>query len=123
MSEMSSKASMREVIAILAGPKGDFDTRESWLARAARNSGFPFRKVKSLYYGEPVSEAIKSLVRRVAEDRVAEDGRKEARSLADKFETIAGALNAADPSFHRQDIVALIHAARALRGLDRAGDS
>lgn len=49
--------------------------------------------------------------------------RSEAQALAAKYEAIAGALNAKDPDFYSDDITAVIDAARALRGVGRAGDS
>lgn len=57
---MSEKASgkvgdrtMREEIAIIAGPRGWNDTRESWLARVTqRVPSVPHRMVKAIFYGE-----------------------------------------------------------------------
>jgi hypothetical protein len=117
MSEKLSEAKMRELIATVAGPVQFTDNRKSWLSRAARNSGLTFRQVKALFYGEitdPYHKAARKL-----KDAAVEAGRKEARSLADQFETIAGGLNARDEDFYREDAAALISAARALRALDR----
>jgi hypothetical protein len=46
--------------------------------------------------------------------------RAEAARLATQFENVAGALNAKDQDFYSSDVLALINAARALRGLSRA---
>lgn len=117
--EKSSEASMRDAIATVAGPRQWADTRESWLARAARRAGVSFRQAKALFYGEITDP--NHLVARRFRDAALEIGRKEARSLADQFESIAGAMNASDQDFYRADIAALIDAARALRHLDRPG--
>lgn len=47
-----SSVEWRDSIADIAGPIGHDDTRESWLARAARKAGITFRQAKALYYGE-----------------------------------------------------------------------
>lgn len=114
--KMSTAIDWSDRIADIAGPYRPFDTRESWLARAAQRAGVTFRQCKSLFYGESknpnpaVLEKIES---------ASERARREASDLASRFETLAGAMNASDKDFYRADVVALIHAARALRGLDR----
>lgn len=104
-------------IEAIAGPRQASDTRESWLARAARKAGISFRQCRALYYGE-TTDPKHSIGSRV--QSAADQARKEAQELAARFEGIAGALNAKDADFHSEDVVALIHAARALRGVDRA---
>jgi hypothetical protein len=103
-------------IADIAGPYRPFDTRESWLARAATKAGISFRQCKALFYGE-----AKRPKQQVAEKIIgaSERARREASDLASRFETLAGAMNASDADFYGKDITALIHAARSLRGLDR----
>ena len=110
------KRSMRELVAAVAGPILPSDNRESWLRRAARNSGASYRQAKALFYGEiddPHHRTI-SLFREAA-------GRHEARNLAVQFQSLAGALNVADPDFHRDTIAALLSAARAISSLNSAG--
>lgn len=116
----SEDSSMRDLIVSVAGPMRDFDTRESWLASAARQSGLTFRTVKSAFYGEPVAERAKQRLKQLARQKQIEAGCTEARSLADRFETIAGGMNARDQDFHSADAAALLHAARILRGMDGA---
>ena len=129
---MSEKASgvhsVRKEIAIVAGPMGWDDTRESWLSRVpgrvrrvlkTEKETVSFRIVKSLFYGEiddPDHWAARD-IRRAAQLIKA---RNEASALADQYEAIAGGLNATDPDFYSQDVAALVHAARILRGLDRS---
>jgi len=105
----------REDIAVLAGPYRPSDTRESWLARAARKARISFRQAKSLWYGE-CSDPKYSVA--ISVRGAADQARKEARELASRFETIAGGLNAKDSDFYSEDVHALIDAARALRCMD-----
>jgi len=102
-------------IEVIAGPYGG--NRKGWLARAARKSGATFRQVKALYYGE-CTDPKTSVALGVLS--AAEKARAEAAELATRFESLAGAMNASDPDFYSEDVLALIHAARAVRGLDRA---
>lgn len=106
---------MRDVIATVAGPRTWTDTRESWLARAARRAGINYRAAKALWYGE-INDPEHRAARRMTE-AAQRHGRQQAQELAQRFDGIAGALVAADADFHRDDIAALVSAARALRGL------
>src|SRR5689334_6925559 len=49
---MDSAAFCRHGIAVAAGPRDWADTRESWLARAARKLGLSYRRTKSIWYNE-----------------------------------------------------------------------
>lgn len=101
-------------IEIIAGPY--CGNRKNWLARAARRAGTTYRQMKALYYEEnrdpKVSVALGVL-------GAAEKARDEASDLASRFESLAGAMNAADQDFYSEDVLALVGAARRLRGLDR----
>lgn len=105
-------------IELIAGPRLANDTRESWLARAARRAGITFRQCKALYYGEMIDPKVSVAIGVVA---AAQAARREASALASRFENAAGGLNAIDKDFHGADIAALIYAARRLRGDDRPG--
>lgn len=48
--EMASAA--RDLLCAIAGPRGWNDTRESWLAGAARKLGFGYRRTRAIFYGE-----------------------------------------------------------------------
>lgn len=104
-------------IEVIAGPMAANDTRESWLARAARRSGITFRQCKALYYGETKDPKASVAVGVLS---AADKARQDARNLASRFESVAGAMNASDPDFYSEDITALVHAARRLRDLDSA---
>lgn len=104
-----------ELIGQIAGPMKTTDTRESWLARAARKSKLSCRQIKSLYYGTSKDPRTSTTI---AVLTAAEKARKEACQLASQFESLAGSLNAKkNPDRHSTDVFALINAARALRGV------
>jgi hypothetical protein len=121
-STMPNKSSigvrMRELVAAVAGPQLETDNRESWLRRAARQAGTSYRQARALFYGEIIDPHHRTVTifREAA-------GRHEARNLASQFENLARSLDVRDSDFHSADIVALLSAARALRGLDRTGDN
>ena len=117
MSEKLSRGNvMRELVAAVAGPVLWSDNRKSWLARAARNARISYRSVKSVFYGEitdkdhPAVQLLEHAAGRRAE------------VLAGKFESIARGMEATDEAFYREDIAALVHTARQLRGLDLPRD-
>ncbi len=109
-------------IAAIAGPVLPEDTRESWLARAARSAAMPYRHVRALFYGEMTdpkySVAYKVLI--AAQKARISAAKMDARALSTKFETIAAGMLNADQDIYREDASALLNAARILRGLDRA---
>lgn len=107
----------RDEIAAIAGPMLTGDTRESWLARAARKANISFRHAKALFYGEIVDPKVSVALSVIV---VAAQARKEARALASRFESLAGAMNAADQDFYSEEVLALLDASRRLRGVDRA---
>lgn len=107
----------QEIVGEVAGPMMPSDTRESWLARAARRSRLSYRQIKALYYGtckDPKTSVALGVL------TAADKARKEASELASRFESLAGAMNNADQDFYSSDVLALIDAARRLRRLDRA---
>lgn len=104
-------------IAVIAGSFLEADTRESWLARAARGSKVGFRQVRALYYGETddpkwsVGQKILSAASRARTNRMQ-------NRIADRFEHAAEKLSderVGDIEFSRRDIDALLHIARSLR--------
>lgn len=115
LAEKSSEVALRDLVASVAGPRQWSDTRESWLNRAARRAQLSYRTIKSLFYGELVDPNHPSA--RKLRDAAARLGQTEAQALAEKFETMARALGAADADFYSADVSALVGAARSLRGL------
>lgn len=112
-----SAINWHQEIGTIAGPMLPGDTRESWLSRAARRSGATFRQIKALYYGESADPKMSVAIGVLS---AADKARAEASELASRFESLAGAMNVTDPDFYSEDVTSLIHAARRLRGLDRA---
>lgn len=119
MSENLSKdKNVRELVEAVAGPRLTNDTRESWLRRAARLAGTAYRQAKALFYSE-ISDPHHPTITKFKEAA----GKHEARNMAETFERMAVALDHRDADFHSPEIAALLSAARALRGMDRAGDN
>jgi len=98
---MSEKASegrkMRELVALVAGPREWSDTRQSWLARAARRSGVTYRTIKALWYGEIddpkhyAAQLLRIAAQQVELAETAANRHADAlRDMAGKFHTMAG---------------------------------
>jgi hypothetical protein len=113
---------MRNEIAILAGPRGWGDTRESWLNRVcAAVPTVSYRTVKAIWYGEiedPDHWAIRDIRRAVA----VIESQQHAKTVAGELESILSGRDGANPALDRQSTAALISALRALRGQDSAGN-
>lgn len=109
MSEkLSGVLSLRELVAKVAGPREWSDTRETWLARAARKAGISYRQCKALFYGE-----------------IADPNHKSARLMrdaAEEYEKTARSLTAIDPDFYSAHIAAYLNLARQIRRLDGSGE-
>jgi len=115
---------MRTEIALIAGPRAWGDTKLSWLARVPREvkkllgtekETISFRTVKSLWFGEienPDHHAARD-VRRAAEIVKA---RNDAQTLAAKYKTLVGAMNATNPGIYSEEIARLERVARLLCG-------
>lgn len=102
-------------ISAIAGPYTG--NRKSWLATAARRAGLSYSQIKTLWYDETSNPKISIALKIV---RASQESRDNATKLASQFEQAAGTLNAQDKNFYSCEILTLIDAARALRGLDRA---
>jgi hypothetical protein len=115
--------SVRQAMISLQGNAPMHGELPRWLDGIAKKANISFRTARSLWQNEiknPDDHLAAREVRRLAQIALAQ---REARDLATQYENIAERLNANDPDFHRSDAAALIHAARILRGLDRAGNS
>lgn len=112
----------RGEIAAIAGPIQPNDTRESWLARAARKAAVPHRHIKALFYGEMADPkySVAYKVLSAAQKARIEAAKLDASALSGKFETIAEGMLNADKDFYSADAAALLDAARILRGVDRS---
>jgi hypothetical protein len=121
MSEKSSGVRpVRKEIAIVAGPKDWGDTRESWLARVPRHvRTVSFRTVKALWYGE-IDDPNHWAARDIRRAALIIEARQEAAALASEYENIVGDLRGRDQNLDSPEIVALLSAVRALRGVARS---
>jgi hypothetical protein len=108
----------QEQIATIAGPRQPSDTKESWLARAARKSGTAFWHIKALYYGQltdPKYSVAYKILSAADKARIAE-AQRDATVVANFFNSHAQALSNIDPEFHRPAIDAFVEAARIISG-------
>ena len=106
MSENQSggESSVRREIAIVAGPRGWGDTRESWLAIVPRKvTTVSFRTVKALWYGE-ISDPQHWAARDIKRAAELIEARREASALVVQYQTIIGGLRAADENFYSAEI-------------------
>lgn len=120
---------MRNEIAIVAGPRGWGDTRQSWLARVpgaikaalgTTKETVPLRTVKALFYGEisdPEHHAARD-VKRAAEIIAA---RNERRALLEKLAGLGGLDAVANPNLSSAEIALLEHVVRTRGGENRRG--
>ena len=93
--------------------------RKNWLAQAANKAGISFQKAESLFYRrcrDPKTSIALCVL------SAAEKARDEAGALATQFETAAGILNANGKNENRDDVLTLLRAASALRGVDTASN-
>ena len=107
---------MRKEIAILAGPRGWDDTRESWLSKVCKAvPTVSYRTVKAIWYAEiqdPDHWAIRDIRRAVA----VIEAQQHAKEVAGQLESLLAGPNAANPALDRASTAALVSALRALRG-------
>lgn len=99
-------AELREDLAVLAGPRDAHDTRESWLARAARRAGVSLRQAKAIYYGESrdprasVAEKIRAAARQQKSNDV-ETARAEIERLRARIARLEAMAASFDPPLDR----------------------
>lgn len=98
-------APLRDELAIIAGPREWSDTRESWLARAARNASISFRTAKAIWYGETADpkSSVDARIRAAAQEK-REQERRAKRADAARLRSLAAALENIDADFHGLDI-------------------
>jgi len=119
---MNPTVDWQEQIGLIAGPFRETDTKESWWARAARLSGSKFWHVKALYKGE-LKDPKYSVAFRIlsaADKARIQEAQRDAKVVADFFNSHAQALANIDPDFHRSQIDAFVEAARVLSGRNSA---
>jgi len=82
------------------------------IGSAARRLGWEYTRTREIWYGR---------ARRIDAHEM-DALRREAQRQAARYDAIARAMEQTDPGFYCEDIASLVRAARALRGVDRAGD-
>lgn len=121
---MNRTVDWQSEISAIAGPIGSNDTRESWLARAARRSQSTFWHVKALFYGE-LKDPKYSVAYRIlsaAEKARLEETRRHVEQATELYRIHAQRLEAIDPDFHREQIDVLLGAARIIGERDSTGN-
>jgi hypothetical protein len=116
-SESTNMSIVREMhvsIVEIAGPVGWHDTRESWLATAARTSGVTYRAAKGFFYREYTNPNAAD-VQRVRDARTRLHATNEVLRNAAILEGASDALEKIDAEFHRTEIGRLRDVAGALR--------
>ncbi len=107
----------KELVEEIAGPPPAYGEQARWFFKAARECKLSARQIEALWRGECKDPKFSISIKVLA---AAVRARKEANELAAKFENTAGSLNAKDKDFYGADVLALIDAARRLRGMGRA---
>ena len=111
-------------IGAVAGPFLPNDTKESWLARASRKCSVSLRHIRSLYYGhanDPKFSVASNILSAADRARI-EEARRDVEKVAGLYRVHAQRLESIDPDFHREQIDALVSAARILGGPDSPGN-
>lgn len=123
--EKRSETDMRDVVAIVAGPRGWGDTRQSWLARAARRAGVTYRQAKALFYGEitdPKHLAARRMIEEAQRRREEKAARNEYAELRDRIARLEALLVQTDADFHSPHVAGLREQADGLGGEGSAVD-
>ena len=119
---MDQVINWKEQIGAIAGPYLPTDTKTSWLARAARKASLSLRHIQSLYYGQvtdPKFSVAASIINAANQAKI-EEARRNVAQVAGLYLSHAEKLEAIDADFHREQIDALVNAARILSGRDRS---
>ncbi len=129
MLELSSnnvgERTVREEIAILAGPRHFGSNRESWLAGAYRRlqecgSDITFRMLKSFFNNEIRDPEKHWAAREIRRTASIVQAQREAQALAKHFNTILQNINVRSPHYDQPRVDAVRRAIRHLVGEDNA---
>lgn len=118
--KMSAVVDWSQMIGTIAGPMQAGDTRESWLARAARRAGISYRQAKALRYRETTDpkHSIASRVLTAAEQAKLDQVKRDVQQASEIYRTYAASLERIDADFHRVQIDAALYAASVLGSRD-----
>lgn len=102
----------------LAEPRPVGDRVKAAIGRAAKRAGLPVSRAENIWYGEARSVRAEEMdaIRRADRAREAKEqsARDQAAALGMLFAGVAERLRTGDEDFHREDVAALLDAARAL---------
>ena len=108
---------MRECICAIAGERGWTETRQAWLARAARKAGISFRAAKAIFYGEvtdPKASVVEGLRAAAAQKTksIEKAAQHEFADIAGRLDRLEATLNQIDPDLFREAVAAIGAATR-----------
>lgn len=112
--KMSVAVNWQREIEQIAGPyEGN---RKAWLAGAARAAKCNYRQVKALYYEETTDpkHSVASKILSAADQARLNQAKQNVQLAAQNYATHAAALERLDPDQYREQIDALVNAARLL---------
>lgn len=117
MLEKSSKMSTREAMISLAGRPPMHGELPRWLDRIAKAAGISFRTARSLW-NEEIRDEDHLAAQAIKRQAQIIEAQRDARVVANFFNSRAQALANVDPDFHRHEIDAFLAAARLVGGGD-----
>lgn len=117
MLEKSSKMSTRQAMIAIAGGAPMHGELPRWLERVSKAAGISVRTAKSLW-NEEIKDPEHLAAKAVRQRAQIEEAKRDARVVANFFNSHAQALANIDADFHRESIDAFVAAARALSGRD-----
>lgn len=120
MLEKLSKMSVREAMITLGDGVPGYGELPRWLRTVARHANISFRTARSLWNNE-IKNPDHLAAREIKRLAQLKEARRDALMVAEFFDRRAAALSSIDADFHRSEIDAFVEAARAIRGLNRAG--
>jgi hypothetical protein len=115
MLEKSSKMSTREAMIAVAGSAPMHGELPRWLTKIAKATGISFRTARSLW-NEEIRDPNHLAVQAVQRQAQIIEAQRDAKVVANFFNSRAQALANIDPDFHRNEIDAFLAAARAVSG-------
>ncbi len=118
MLEKSSKMSAREAMISLAGSPPAHGELPRWLTRIAKSAGISFRTARSLWNNE-ITNPNHLAAQAVKRQAQILEAQRDAKVVANFFNSRAQALANIDPDFHRHEIDAFVEAARIVSSRDR----
>jgi hypothetical protein len=105
----SEEMPMQELVAAVAGPREWGDTRQSWIARAARRANISYRQARAIFYGEiddPEHKAVRRMQAAI-DHQQEKDAANELADLRSRIARLEALLVSSDADFHRPTLDSL----------------